>query len=76
LFAELSLTDTKTVSKHGDLFIADTHGAGKSSTATPAPLTFESKSIVIPRLVAHGKTPLSYERIQGNIPSLMLIYVI
>jgi hypothetical protein len=63
LSTELGLSNTKTVSKHGNLLIADTHGAGKAGTAAPAPLTFESKSVFIPKLVSHGKIPLGYKRL-------------
>ena len=53
LSTELMLSYSKTLSKHGNLFITDTNGTGEAGTATPAPLTFESKSIFIPKLVSH-----------------------
>jgi hypothetical protein len=56
LSTELSVGETKTMRKYGDLLIADTHGAGKTGTATPTPLTFESKSVFIPKLIPHKIT--------------------
>jgi hypothetical protein len=56
LFTEFCFSDTETLSKHGNLFIANAYGAGKSSAAASTPLTFEPKSVVIPKLVSHKMT--------------------
>jgi hypothetical protein len=60
LSTELILSNTKTVSKHGNLFITDTHGAGKAGTATPAPNAFETKAVFVPKIVSHQMMPLDY----------------